>query len=954
MLAWASSALNSTLTGRTSAESSSSSAPAGSKKRAASDDEPTCARPAPAGASSGGAAAPAKRAKAARKPVAVLRTVEDLEAWLNEVCTEVDAELLQQSTRNIMHLLTDSRTAARPARFPHKGGNPLRSAMAFEEVLLQEGTNHVGKLLFNLYKNEHCNDLAKELLAVCVGASDAQLQLIHEQLTSIAQVEHLDGPLTESLCRSIQTLQQRARLGRMQMETQELKISIEQSRETLREKAAAHADEPQATAEDVDGLLELLEVEKAKLLPLHEQISTSFLFDGTQFDELAATVEAMKGAMAEQQQELDAQFSARKEEVKALRKKRRSLLSSQEDEEEDGAEHHASYLSRMRAEEEARKTAVESIEGEIKAAIEGMEGVGAELHGVEAKVSAAEQLSGFISTAGEVFSRCTAEQRQEADDARKDLLKAYADDILMLCGKLDQHLTLQCKRINLFKARLAPKEAELKKLQRLCLGEKEAASNRQSLEKEVAESRELITQSLSRVSLCASKVTELVEEYVRLERPEEEVSIEPLTPEAIAGGHYGSFMGQDATDGNAVRVTVDPHGLSMYKQEALIAFYEYKAIKSWDMSEKHFGLTPSKIAQETRQNTRKTRVETLEGREIAKMMSANAHLLVGQRHAEEEATRRVLLVQRQRIADYAALLVGYADGSVVYSGNLSEDGIPEGDGKIKLSDGCQYEGEFKNGQPNGRGKYTYVGKNFPGGIGRVYDGEFIGLRPVGGGHIYRVTSKPPHGIADVYEGQLHNFSFHGTGRLRSGSAVEGMICHYEGAFEKDIPQSRYARLWMMTMGAAGAYRRLSADRVAMYLGPINDGVPSATGAQLVLPPGSTTYQGTFDNVAFLNYGKPSGFGTIRYANGNVYQGPIQEGPGGSFMPVLMAGELLVRSTPGVPLESQFDCIYKGEFDNQGRPDGEGKLVRESDGRVVHEGQFKEGQPSVGWVKWMFG
>ena len=71
-----------------------------------------------------------------------------------------------------MQLLKDSRTAARPAKFPHKGGNPLRSSMAFEEVLLQEGTNHVGKLLFNLYKNEHCNDLAKELLAVCVGASD--------------------------------------------------------------------------------------------------------------------------------------------------------------------------------------------------------------------------------------------------------------------------------------------------------------------------------------------------------------------------------------------------------------------------------------------------------------------------------------------------------------------------------------------------------------------------------------------------------------------------------------------------------------------------------------------------------------------------------------------------------------------------------------------------------------
>eukprot|EP01046_Picozoa_sp_COSAG06_P094787 COSAG06_NODE_40929_length_397_cov_0.520134_2_plen_77_part_01 len=68
-------------------------------------------------------------------------------------------------------------------------------------------------------------------------------------------------------------------------------------------------------------------------------------------------------------------------------------------------------------------------------------------------------------------------------------------------------------------------------------------------------------------------------------------------------------------------------------------------------------------------------------------------------------------------------------------GKLSEDGIPEGHGKIKLSNGCQYEGEFKNGQPNGRGKYTYVGATCPGGVGRVYEGEFVGLRPVGGGHI---------------------------------------------------------------------------------------------------------------------------------------------------------------------------------------------------------------------------
>lgn len=97
------------------------------------------------------------------------------------------------------------------------------------------------------------------------------------------------------------------------------------------------------------------------------------------------------------------------------------------------------------------------------------------------------------------------------------------------------------------------------------------------------------------------------------------------------------------------------------------------------------------------------------------------------------------------------------------------------------------------------------------------------------------------------------------------------------------------------------------------------GVPSSTGAQLVLPPlpgvpNSTIYKGTFDNVKFMDYGKPSGFGTITYANGNVYQGPIQEGAGGSFMPVLMAGELLVRSEPGVPAEAQFDCTSLENYD----------------------------------------
>ena len=129
---------------------------------------------------------------------------------------------------------------------------------------------------------------------------------------------------------------------------------------------------------------------------------------------------------------------------------------------------------------------------------------------------------------------------------------------------------------------------------------------------------------------------------------------------------------------------------------------------------------------------------------------------------------------------------------------------------------------------------------------------------------------------------------------------------------------------MLTQAAGGAYRRLSTDRVAMFLGAVYAGVPDGSNAQLVLPPlpgqtERTTYQGTFDNVKYLDYGKPSGSGSIMFANGNMYTGPIMEGPGGSFMPVPMAGELLVR--PGGPGAGQAECIYKGEFDNQGRPDG---------------------------------
>jgi hypothetical protein len=75
-----------------------------------------------------------------------------------------------------------------------------------------------------------------------------------------------------------------------------------------------------------------------------------------------------------------------------------------------------------------------------------------------------------------------------------------------------------------------------------------------------------------------------------------------------------------------------------------------------------------------------------------------------------------------------------------------------------------------------------------------------------------------------------------------------------------------------------------------------------------------------------------------------------EADGSSFVPVPMSGELIVTTSHGIATE----CIYHGEFDHLGRPQGEGKLERASDGRVIHEGKFEDGEPSAGWGKWLFG
>lgn len=906
----------------------------------------------------------------------MLRTVEDLEAWLAEVSEEVDASLLQQSTRNIIALLKDSRTAAIPTTFPHKGGNPLRPAMAFEEVLLQEGSSYVGRLVRNLYRNKHCAQLARELLGACVGGSEQQLQQVDQHVSALCRMEHLDEPLVNILCQAIQTLQQRARLGRLQIEASNLQDAIVQKRAQLTEQASeCSADDAQAMTAHVDDTLELLLEQKTKVLPMQLEASTCFLMDGSQFEQLRQATTAHHASLADQRGVLNASLETAKAQLKEARRQRRERQQRVDCEDELSPrkeEHSLAFLDRMKSVEEALMSESSRFEEQIKEAIATMGELATEQKQLDAKDAACTQLLSFVEAVEAVHSQCFAAELEAAREKRRDLIMNYGEDVKRLCEMLSEaHLVFHCKRVSTFKQRFAPKKAELQKLNALCLNDGERALN-SALEQEVTECGRLIDQSLERVEACKQSVVEHITEYLRLAAadPPSPAPAEgagagtagagagaggtralrsvPPPPTSIEGAQEGSFFAT-SKGGEQVRVTVNAYGLTLHKHQQITTFYDYRSIRSWDMSDEHFGITPSSQAKHTGQSERPFKLATDEGRSIAAMLNQNALLLVTQSQQDKvQELEAELLRRRQAILDFCSLVQAYGtdDPAVRYEGGR-KDGIPHGEGKLILSATESYQGEFRDGQPSGRGLFRRGGFS--------YEGEFLGLRPVGRSHLY-VASKKVDGLTtDLYQGQLnYDFSFHGSGRLKTSSAVRGMEVHYEGAFQNGTPHSRYSRLWM---APSNARRRLTTADVAIFLGGVERGVPYGP-AQLYLPAPRrsqemqrTIYRGTFDGCSYLNYGKPAGSGQIAYTNGNVYQGPIMEAEGSTFMPVPMAGELEIKT---VHSGIETLCVYRGEFDHLGRPQGTGKLERTSDSRVIHEGSFKDGEPETGWSKWLFG
>ena len=222
----------------------------------------------------------------------------------------------------------------------------------------------------------------------------------------------------------------------------------------------------------------------------------------------------------------------------------------------------------------------------------------------------------------------------------------------------------------------------------------------------------------------------------------------------------------------------------------------------------------------------------------------------------------------------------YPDGEV-YEGEF-KDGQPHGCGKYMLACGGVYEGELKDNQPHGRGKHMFAD-------GGVYEGEWKDSKCHGRGRCMFAGG-------DVYEGEWKDGQPHGHGKFMSaGGSV------YEGEWKDD---KRHGR---------GKY--MSADG-GVYEGEWKDGQSHGHGK----------YMSAAGDVSEGEYkdGKRHGRGKVMFADGDVYEGEYKDDkPHGRGKYMFADGD-----------------VYEGEFEDD-NPHGHGKFT--ITGVSVYEGGFQFGQ-----------
>jgi hypothetical protein len=180
------------------------------------------------------------------------------------------------------------------------------------------------------------------------------------------------------------------------------------------------------------------------------------------------------------------------------------------------------------------------------------------------------------------------------------------------------------------------------------------------------------------------------------------------------------------------------------------------------------------------------------------------------------------------------------EDGLLYVGDF-KDSLFHGHGMAKSSDQL-YEGEWRNGEPCGRGLL----KDSLNGI--VYEGEMMGGRPHGRGK--ETNSRKGH----VYEGDLRYGMKEGHGRL---TYTNGSV--YEGQFQNDVPEGRgkftrangdtYEGEWRRGK-QWGKGRLVSENGTKAHEGHWSDGVLHGEGKEISLSDGTVLREGVWEKGKF--------------------------------------------------------------------------------------------------------
>ena len=197
--------------------------------------------------------------------------------------------------------------------------------------------------------------------------------------------------------------------------------------------------------------------------------------------------------------------------------------------------------------------------------------------------------------------------------------------------------------------------------------------------------------------------------------------------------------------------------------------------------------------------------------------------------------------------------------NVQEGGCLDAQGNLQGKGRFEDTDGLTYEGEFKDGEPNGHGVLQYAD-------GSTYVGEFEDGNLQGRGVLRYFEGS-------TYEGEFKDGEYHGDGVLIDKTDGQQK---YEGKFEN----GKFTDGMIFTanvqeggcldkQGNLQGKGQFDDEKGFKYVGGFKNNKPHGQGV-LRYAEGSI-YEGEFKD------GKPNGQGVLHYADGTTYEGEFKDG-----------------------------------------------------------------------------